>query len=555
MTMPTFATDSAASFDAAVTGEVRRQQQIYLVSQVPIVMAVNLINGMLVTILFTAHGYGGTIAAWYAVLVGLTFIQFWGWRRVRSLPVPAKVSGRSLRQAELWSALLGGLWGSVSLIVMTPSVPDQMFLAVLIAGMTAGTTSVLNPLPRVTSHFVIAALIPLVLRMLIEAQTLHLIVACLAIVFAGALLRGSLRAYEQFAALIAKSHALNEARADMVDALETSDDAFALFDSQGRLSIANKRFREWFPDDVTVTGAHQITGHQRVADRWLQSAVLPTSRGGHVAVHSDISALKQRESELTESTREAQEANRAKSEFLANMSHELRTPLNAVIGFSEMMHGEVFGPLGHPKYKDYNLDIFNSATHLLSIIQDILDLSKIESSRYEISPERTDPRDVARWVATLCANQPRTAHRNGLELNIPDDFGCLMVDPRAYKQILLNLVNNAYKFTPESGRIGIEGHFLPSGEPAITVWDTGIGIPADKLEDVRKPFHQVEGAFQRKFQGTGLGLSISDALTTLHGGRLLLESELGKGTRVTVALPANLHIPTAAHALARSAAE
>lgn len=555
MTKPTLATDGAASMDAAVAGEVRRQQQLYLVSQVPIVMAVNLINGMLVVVLFWAHGYAQTISAWYSVLVGLTFLQYLGWRRVRSMPVPKSVSGRSLRQAEIWSAVLGGLWGSVSLVVMTPSVPDQMFLAVLIAGMTAGTTSVLNPLPRVTSHFVIAALIPLVTRMLIEAQTLHLIVACLAIVFAGALLRGSMRAYQQFAELIAKSHALNEARADMVDALETSDDAFALFDSQGKLSIANKRFREWFPEEVTVDAPHQISGHQKVGERWLQSAVLPTARGGHVAVHSDISALKLRESELTESMREAQEANRAKSDFLANMSHELRTPLNAVIGFSEMMHGEVFGPLGHPKYKDYNLDIFNSATHLLAIIQDILDLSKIESSRYEISPERTDPRDVARWVATLCANQPRTAHRNGLELDIGAEFGLVMVDPRAFKQILLNLVNNAYKFTPENGRIGIEGRILASGEPALTVWDTGIGIPADKLEDVRKPFHQVEGAFQRKFQGTGLGLSISDALTTLHGGRLLLESELGKGTRVSVVLPANLHIPNSAQALSRSAAE
>jgi signal transduction histidine kinase len=544
----------AAPYDAAVAGEVRRQQQIYLVSQVPIVMAVNLINGMLVTILFSAHGYPGTIAAWYSVLVGLTLLQFIGWQRVRRLPVPAKVSGRSLRQAEIWSAVLGGLWGSVCLIVMTPSVPDQMFLAVLIAGMTAGTASILNPLPRVTAHFVIAALIPLVIRMILEAETLHLIVACLALVFAAALLRGSIRAYQQFADLIAKSHALNEARADMVDALESSDDAFALFDSKGRLSIANKRYREWFPAEDTIDGAHQRSGHQQVSGRWLQSAVLPTSRGGHVAVHSDISALKEREAEITESMREAQEANRAKSEFLANMSHELRTPLNAVIGFSEMMHGEVFGPLGHKKYKDYNLDIFNSATHLLSIIQDILDLSKIESSRYEIAPERTDARDVVQWVATLCANQPRTAHRGAPELDIPQDFGLVMADPRAFKQILLNLVNNAYKFTPESGRIGIRGSILEGGEPAITVWDTGIGIPADKIEDVRKPFHQVEGAFQRRFQGTGLGLSISEALVKLHGGRLLLESELGAGTQVTIVFPSSAYIPNGQPA-SRDAAE
>jgi signal transduction histidine kinase len=534
--------DLSAPRNDAVAAQVRRQQQIYLVKQIPIVMSVNLANGLLVTILFVAHGYAMTITSWYAALAALTFVQFLGWRRIRRLPTPERVSGRSLRQAEIWSAVLGGLWGSACLIVMTPSIPDQMFLAVLIAGMTAGTASILNPLPRVTGHFVIAALAPLILRMLIEAQTLHLIVACLAVVFAAALLRGSMRAYQQFAELIAKSHALTEARADMVDALESSDDAFALFDSTGRLSIANKRFRDWFPGETTVDGAHQITGHQQVSGLWLQSAVLPTSRGGRVAVHSDISALKLREAEITESMREAQEANRAKSEFLANMSHELRTPLNAIIGFSEMMHGEVFGPLGHAKYKDYNLDVFNSASHLLSIIQDILDLSKIESSRYEITPERTDVRDVARWVATLCANQPRTAHRGAPELDIRPDFGLVMADPRAFKQILLNLVNNAYKFTPETGRVGISACILETGEPAVTIWDTGIGIPADKLDHVRKPFHQVEGAFQRKFQGTGLGLSISEALIKLHGGRLLLESELGRGTRVTFVFPASAHI-------------
>jgi signal transduction histidine kinase len=544
-----------AARDGAVAAEVRRQQQIYLVKQVPVVMLVNLANGALVATMFTLHGYASTIWAWCGVLCALTFMQFIGWRRVKNLPVPARVSGRSLRQAEIWSMVLGGLWGATCLIVTTPSVPDQMFLAVLIAGMTAGTASILNPLPRVTAPFVLAALAPLIVRMLIEGQALHLIVACLAIVFAGALLRGSLRAYEQFAELIAKGHALNEARADLMDALESSGDGFALFDAQGRMSISNQRFRDLFPEETALSGAHQISGHQKTGDVWLQSAVLPTARGGHVAVHSDISDLKRREAELTVSMREAQEANRAKSEFLANMSHELRTPLNAIIGFSEMMHGEVFGKLGSDKYKEYNLDIFNSATHLLSIIQDILDLSKIESSRYEIAPERTDPRDVLHWVSSLCQSQPRTAHRSPLIVDVPSDFGDVVADPRAFRQVLLNLVNNAYKFTPESGQVGVTCRLSESGEPILTVWDTGIGIPADRIDDVRKPFHQVEGAFQRKYQGTGLGLSISDALIQLHGGRLTIESELGVGTKVGIIFPAGRHVPPSAVRRHQRAAE
>jgi signal transduction histidine kinase len=539
--------------EMAVDAEVRRQQQVYLVSQVPIVMCVNLANGALVTAMFCAQGYAGVILSWYAVLAALTGLQFLGWQRLRNRPEPAKVSGRSMRQAELWSAVLGGVWGSTCLILMTPSVPEQMFLAVLIAGMTAGTASILNPLPRVTAYFVVSALCPLFLRMLIEGSALHLTVACLSIVFCAALLRGSRRAYAQFHELIAKSHALAEARADMVDALESSGDAFALFGRDGRVSIANQRFRDWFETVETREGPHQISGHQLVGERWLQSTVRPTSRGGHVAVHADISALKEREAEIMLSMREAQEANRAKSEFLANMSHELRTPLNAIIGFAEMMHGEMFGPLGNPKYKEYNHDVFNSATHLLSIIQDILDLSKIESSKYEIALERTDPRDVLHWVSSLCQHQARTAHRSALEISIPADLGPIMADTRAFRQILLNLVNNAYKFTPENGRIGVEARLTEAGEPCFTVWDTGIGIPADKIEYVRKPFHQVEGAFQRKYQGTGLGLSISDALMRLHGGRLTIESEPGQGTRVSVLFPA--HSRCAANGALRQAAE
>jgi signal transduction histidine kinase len=530
------------AYPAAVQDEIRRQQQIYLVRQVPIVMGVNLANGALVSIMFTLHGEGVVILSWYSILIALTGMQFLGWWRLRALPVPTRVSGRSLRQAGWWSMLLGGLWGATSIVMLTPSMPHQIFLALLIAGMAAGTTSVLNPLPSVAGRFVLASLTPLFIRMLIEGESLHLTVAALAVVFAIALLNGSRRAYIQFADLIAKSHELNEAKADLLDALESTNDAFALLKADGEVSLANKRFREWFPNTERVADTSPATMHREIGARWVQTVVRPTERGGHVAVHTDISGLKEREAEITEAMREAQEANRAKSEFLANMSHELRTPLNAILGFSEMMHSEIFGKLGAEKYKEYTSDIHNSAAHLLSIITDILDLSKIESSKYEIAPEPTDAREVLNWVQSLCSHQTRTAHRKPIEISVSPDFGPVMADARAFKQIVLNLANNALKFTPETGRVGMNAYIAANGDAAINVWDTGIGIPKEKIELVRKPFHQVEGVFQRKFQGTGLGLSISDALIKLHGGRLEIESDMGKGTSVTIFFPQNARI-------------
>ena len=525
----------------AVLGEVRRQQQIYLVKQLPIVMGVNLANGALVTLLFSVQGLTPLALGWFACLFLISAAQFAGWRQLRDRPMPKSVSGRSLRRAEHLSVILGTVWGAVCL-APTESQSYHMFLAVLIAGMTAGTASVLNPLPRIIIHFALPALTLLALRMLYEGSALHLIVAALSVVFGLALFRGSFRAYQQFEGLVAQSHALHEARADLVDALQSSQDAFALFDAAGKLTIANNHFRNWFPGAEALDERGGSMSHQQLGQRWVQSVVTPKARGGFVAVHTDITPLKAREEEIIERMREAEEANRAKSEFLANMSHELRTPLNAIIGFAEMLHGEIFGKLGSPKYREYSLDIFNSANHLLAIITDILDLSKIESQKYEVMPERVAPRDTLHWVSTLCQHQPRTAHRKPLEISIATEFGDLMADPRAFKQILLNLVNNAYKFTPETGRVGVDAFINEAGEPTITVWDTGIGIPADKLDDVRKPFHQVESAFQRKYQGTGLGLSISEALIKMHGGRIELQSELGVGTRVSVIFPAAAHM-------------
>jgi len=233
---------------------------------------------------------------------------------------------------------------------------------------------------------------------------------------------------------------------------------------------------------------------------------------------------------------EAEAANHAKSGFLATMSHELRTPLNAIIGFSEMMLREVLGALGNEQYRAYVGDIHASGTHLLQIINDILDLSKAEAGKIELTEDVFDIREVMRSVGQLTAGR---IHEAGLsyEVDLAPDLPPLRADERKTKQVMLNLVTNAVKFTPAGGRITVSGRYDPEDGLALTVCDTGIGIADDDLGRVLQPFEQVDSSLSRQHQGTGLGLPLVKAIMEMHGGRLRLKSKLAAGTQVTVTFP------------------
>jgi two-component system, cell cycle sensor histidine kinase PleC len=379
------------------------------------------------------------------------------------------------------------------------------------------------------------------------------------------------------------------------DAIETIPEAFVLWDADNRLVLCNSNFQELhdLPDEaITVgesyeavvaagrkpvvrnkvsTGGPAVPGArtfeaQLEDGRWLHISERRTKDGGYVSVGTDITALKtheeklidsekrqmatiadlrtsqQRSAELTEKyaaekTR-AEEANQAKSKFLANMSHELRTPLNAIIGFSEIMESNMFGPLGAEKYHEYCSDIRSSGQYLLEVINDILDMSKIEAGRIRLDFEdlALDPLlgEAMRVVSARALDkQLEVVARISPELR-------LRADRRALKQIALNLLSNAVKFTPAGGRVTVRGRATERCI-VLAIADTGIGIAPDALTRLGRPFEQVESQLTKSHQGSGLGLAIAKSLVELHGGRMRIRSTLGKGTLVVVRLPLEPH--------------
>jgi len=258
-----------------------------------------------------------------------------------------------------------------------------------------------------------------------------------------------------------------------------------------------------------------------------------------IIISRDISERKSHEMALLHARERAEEASRIKSQFLANMSHELRTPLNAIIGFSDILKMEMFGSLGNDRYKEYAQLINESGALLLDLISDILDMSKIEAGKYELHYEKLN-------LATIISSSTRlmSARANELGLQLIEEISeeasasPFIADERAFKQILLNLLSNALKFTPSGGQVRIIVA-VRAEELILTVSDTGKGIPEDQISRLAQPFEQVSGKSEPGHQGTGLGLALVRSLAEMHGGEIRIESKLGEGTNVSVLLPLN----------------
>jgi two-component system cell cycle sensor histidine kinase PleC len=391
-----------------------------------------------------------------------------------------------------------------------------------------------------------------------------------------------------------------EADARLRDAIETIPEAFVLWDAENRLVLCNSYFQRLhkLPDSAIIPGTSYETVSEvgrmpevRTRRRetsalapgartfeaqlddgsWLNISERRTKDGGYVSVGTDISQIKHHEQKLVENDlrlratvddlkrtqsileRQAQEladlaqkyadekyraeeANQTKSKFLANMSHELRTPLNAIIGFSEIMGSGMFGTLGSDKYQEYCQDILTSGRYLLEVINDILDMSKIEAGRMKLDLEQVDFEQTLSESLRVVSGR---AENKGLSLqaDLARDV-TVTADRRAMKQIAINLLSNAVKFTPDGGKITVRSRAL-NDSVVLMIADTGIGITRQSLLRLGRPFEQVESQLTKTYHGSGLGLAIAKSLTRLHGGSMRLRSKIGCGTVVYVTIPRN----------------
>jgi two-component system cell cycle sensor histidine kinase PleC len=388
-----------------------------------------------------------------------------------------------------------------------------------------------------------------------------------------------------------------EADQRLADAIECTSEAFVLWDKNDRLVMCNAHYQQAYglPDGVLMPGTERLMVlaaaarpviERRIADsdrsgysqttevqladeRWLQINERRTRDGGMVSVGTDITLLKRNQERLRDSERRlmatindlsasrqilerqkaelstanknylaekerAEAANKAKSEFLANMSHELRTPLNAILGFSEILQNQMFGPLGSGRYDEYAKDIHDSGKHLLNVINDILDMSKIEAGHIKLYCESIDLVPLIEECLRF-TSIPAASKNILVEQRICSGMS-LTADRRAMKQILLNLLSNAVKFTDDGGRIAVRTREV-SGGVVLTIADTGIGIPKAALGKIGQPFEQVQSQYAKSKGGSGLGLAISRSLTILHHGRMKIRSRVGMGTVISIHIP------------------
>ena len=380
--------------------------------------------------------------------------------------------------------------------------------------------------------------------------------------------------------LKAREQALHKTEQHFRDALDALNEGFALFDANDRLVLWNQRYRELFPliPDLIVPGARfadlirgaayrgqnvealenpeewiadRLAAHRNAAGsfehqfsdgRHVWVTERRTADGLTMSTYVDITTLKLREQELRNAKVAAEEASGAKSDFLAKMSHELRTPLNAVIGFSDTMRMELLGPIQIPRYKEYLNDIYESGNYLLSLVNDLLDLSKIEASQMKLA-ERTVGLAELIDSCRRMVEQRAEAHSIRLTFAVPSDPPVVRADENALKKIVINILANAVKFTPAGGAVTVRCDTDDTGEVVISVADTGNGIAKADLERVMQPFIQLQTGAENS--GTGLGLPIAKALAELHGGSLDLASTVGVGTTVTLRLPAERRIASA----------
>lgn len=602
----------SVSGGAMLANAIRVEQAVLLVRTLPVFFAANILLSLFIAVELRNLFSVGEVLGWLGAVFFANAPALQHWLKFRARPRPASIGPNWNKRAILYAAIVALPWATVLLatpISLHATPYETMVLTVVIAGLTAGCLAVLTPIPEICITYVGVILLPLIGRYSAVGDEMHVVIAANMLLYVVCVFYYGKGSYRQFVdgvrarvdnerlvgelretqSLLAKATAakLAESESRFRDIAESASDWFWEQDKRSKLTYVSPRFSEFtgwnaetaigkrydeLPKGVSDTEVLALFRADVLAHRPFRD-IRAWRRGddGKLRCHSisgkpifsdtgeflgyrgsgrDVTAEAEAADALLAAKIQAEAANRAKSQFLANMSHELRTPLNAIIGFSEMMQLQVFGPIGHARYEEYTADIHRAGSHLLAVINDILDLSKIEAGHLELKDEVVDLSDVTSSALHIIDTQARGA---GVELNFDaaQTLPALRGERRAILQILLNLLSNAIKFTPAGGRVSVRCAQAADGTLALSVADTGIGVAPENIARVLEPFGQVADAYSRNHTGAGLGLPIAKSLVEAHGGALTLESVVGQGTTVTARFPADRVMGDAAMMAAR----
>ncbi|MGK2287001.1 ATP-binding protein [Pedomonas sp. V897] len=486
--------------------------------------------------------------------------------------------------ASIWvtAGTNGLLWGLTATFILWLPQQHGIFLEVVNAAICAGAAAMLTPAPRAARAFIGGIALPFIVLFLWQGDSAGLLLALATLLFALAMVlanhAGHMLLREGLEAQEAADRAIADLRAAQQNWRELSEtaEAFALFDDDHSLVLWNDVYARvlgltpdaLFPGmswrqieaasglpglpEAEFFGSDRISGkapsyrcERQLGDRWYRSTIQLLANGRVAVTHVDISALKQREAELLrlqeelEASRDgAEAASQAKSRFLANMSHELRTPLNAVIGFSDLLTQDLeAGRVDPGIHSQYARTVLESGHHLLAIVEDMLDLARIEAGKLRVTESQVDLVALVRSAGAMARGRG-TSNSASLREILLDAPLLARIDARLTRQALINLIANALKFSRPDGLVTVRLDVEADGTIRIDVEDEGIGIPPHMIEEVMKPFAQVEESETRRYGGIGLGLPLARQFIELQGGQLELQSHVGEGTRATIRLPA-----------------
>lgn len=546
-----------------------------------------LLAAVLTVVLLWNHAPYYLHIIWFGVVVAVALPPLVRIEQRGAQPIEATAARKILHSAWKSTLINGLIWGFLAVLQFWAGPERAGVLQVIAATLCAGTATTLAPVPYAARLFVLGVLGPFIISFLVAGSVPKLILAALALVLLQGMLRANRIGYQTLIDGISARHSAEALRRELAAAdqewrdLSESAEAFALFDEKQCLLLWNDGYarllgatpealmqeQSWselssyenaaqLPEAALFSlkpdpnGLSSSTSIHALADHWYRSTVRRLANG-HVAVmHVDITTLKEREVTLLalqnelEAARDAAEAaSQAKSRFLANMSHELRTPLNAVIGFSDLLHQDYTeGTINPAVHKQYAQTVLESGHHLLAIVEDMLDLARIEAGKIKLVESETDVVALLKSAAAMALGRGGK-QRVFLIEEVPETPVIVRLDERLTRQALINLIANALKFSREGSMIWLRVSLLPEGID-IEIEDQGIGIPSHLINEIFEPFAQVEISEARRYGGVGLGLPLARQFVELQGAQLTLHSELGQGTRAVLHFPVDRIVKT-----------